>query len=380
MLDPKTRRSATRVLLGAAILMALGASFGMRVLARTAEPPPARGAQERIATGSLAASSAPRAKVPEPRAGSLAQLPVPKCWSCSPNELHALEFSVDLDLLAPLGDGTGNAAGFFHMFTKGQPLAEEASKGRVTSTVLGRSAKIYPAAHPVLLDAEQWVDQSNCSFYPEYYALEGMETEIPNLLFTLTIGKSWIARGDGQEDRELAKQDYRRTIRLGRLMLQDDATLIQNLIGWTNIRYGAEALYREARREGDAVTMTAAALVLGDYNSIRQQVALRVTSVNDVWDALKQGGAPAGHEIREEQLEAVFRMLKEDPERVFRIEAMITLAGVRELGGVDQRQQAGELIQDLSRDDDSTIAATAQWFLDHPLSPEQIREMFSDGD
>ena len=64
-----------------------------------------------------------------------------------------------------------------------------------------RRAKQLDEDDPLLLEAEPWFDQATMSFYPEYYQFAGPETQVPNLLFPMMLAKSWIARGDANEDR-----------------------------------------------------------------------------------------------------------------------------------------------------------------------------------
>ena len=45
--------------------------------------------------------------------------------------------------------------------------------------------------------------------------------------------------------RAAAMADYRRAVRVGRLLLQDRFTLIQDLVAWATIRLGVEAIYQK---------------------------------------------------------------------------------------------------------------------------------------
>jgi hypothetical protein len=68
------------------------------------------------------------------------------------------------------------------------------------------------------------------------------------LLLAITLAKSWAARAETATEPALAKEDCRRAVRLGRLILQDDVTLIANRIGLACVRYGATGHSR--RRTG----------------------------------------------------------------------------------------------------------------------------------
>ena len=68
-------------------------------------------------------------------------------------------------------------------------------------------------------------------YYPDYLELDGYQTVVPNLLFQLNLAKSWVARGMAAEDLDAALEDYRRAMRLGRLLRQEDVTVIADLVG-----------------------------------------------------------------------------------------------------------------------------------------------------
>ncbi|MEX1308981.1 MAG: hypothetical protein AB1Z65_01040, partial [Candidatus Sulfomarinibacteraceae bacterium] len=59
----------------------------------------------------------PHHRVEAPRETPASDLEVP-CWSCPSAKQWPIRFQTDLDLIAPLGDGPGNAAEFFALFEK----------------------------------------------------------------------------------------------------------------------------------------------------------------------------------------------------------------------------------------------------------------------
>jgi len=255
-----------RLTAAAALVLVLATTLGVRLWARNAP---------RSATA--------QRHVREPDAIVLAELPIPFCWGCSSNRTAPLEFQVDLDLLAPLGYGTENAAIFSSQFAIGGGGRETDGKAVYAKRVVemsidGEVWRFFPADDPLLLEAEGWVDQARCSFYPDVWELDGIETPITDLLLTLRLSRSWIARGKLESDPRRAREDFRRAIRLGRLMRQDDVTVIQDLVAIANIRLGAQALYELARREGDAATMLVTSLVLADKDAMRQQTARWITT------------------------------------------------------------------------------------------------------
>lgn len=366
----ETIRSAAKVVGALAILLALAALLGARVLARAH----AGGAAPRVSWSIPAVPGPPAvATVPDPGPVDLAGLPTPVCWSCRPNDLLDLGFRVDLDLLAPLGDGDANAAFWFAQFARHDgPRFGEGTDRMVDREVQGRSLKVFPADDPLLLEAEPWVDQARCSFYPEVWQVSGPETPIPNLLITLHLARSWIARGDAADDREAAREDYRRVVRLGRLLLEDDTTLIQNLVGYATVRLGATALYEEARRDGDAGLMAVAALALHDVDGARAGFSRRVRHTNAVFESVNDGWFGPTLEVSDDQVDSIVRIARRDPERTMRLEAMLALYLVRHLGTDTQRDVAGRTLEDLAEAEDPVVSAMARRVLDWRFGEENL--------
>ena len=184
--------------------------------------------------------------------------------------------------------------------------------------------------------------------------MAGPETQIPNLLFEITLAKSWAARADGSSDPALAKEDYRRAVRLGRLILQDDVTLISNLVGLACVRIGARGLYEQARREGDAETMLAASLALHDADGIRQLAAERLTKITVSNELRWHWSRPLSPTIRatDEQFAAAIEMARRDPSHALRLEAQWALMGYVLAGTRVQGRQAREALAELSHDPD----------------------------
>jgi len=315
---------------------------------------------------------APPARVPAPPAAQLADLPTPYCWTCPGQSFSTLEYHVDLDLLAPLGDGRGNTARFLSDFTKladGTPnrLTEGWAARQVLGNTGGRPAKVLPGDDPLLLEAEPWFDQATCSFYPDYYQFAGPTTQVPNLLFPLMLAKSYISRGHTSEDRTAAMADYRRAVRIGRLLLQDRITLIQDLVAWAAIRLGAEAIYEEARRSGDAVTMMTASLVLGEHNAIRGRAAERATKLGDILGGVESGWFGKKLVVSDDDLTELIRIAEKTSDRPFRMESTILLHAVGHLASSEQSQRAFDALERLTSDADPNVASAARWALDAEL-------------
>ena len=90
----------------AAVILVLAGLLGVRIVdwARASAP-------------AAKVPAPPPATVPAPRAVTIESLQVP-CWGCAGSKEWPVRFRTDLDLLAPLGTGTANAAIWFKDFAK----------------------------------------------------------------------------------------------------------------------------------------------------------------------------------------------------------------------------------------------------------------------
>ena len=359
-----TIRSSSKsipTLLAAALVVVLAGSLGARLIARG---------------GRAVAPTAAAAVVPAPLLESISDLEVP-CWSCREAKEWPVDFRSDLDLLAPLGNGVANAGVFFVDFRKpdGPRLAEAtvAMKDRVDGPEwLG--GKIMPFDHPLLREAEPWCDQATMTFYPDLLALEGYTTAIPNLLYPLNLARTWVARGMVAEDMDSAMDDFRRAIRLGRLLRQEDVVIISDLVGLACIRYGAEGIYRRALADGDLDLALLASVVLGEVAPQRLRTSENITAT-DLAGSFRsdgQGGwvlaMPGG------RLDPIIEKATNAPERRFRCEAMLSLNFVRFLGTTEEQAAAYEVLDQLVTSDDPIISETATWGRDTPPVSEAIEE------
>ena len=263
--------------------------------------------------------SPPGAFVPAPVSFDISTLEVP-CWSCPYSKDWPLRFRTDLDLLAPLGDGDANAAEFFAQFTKEiGPRIDDvtaANKQRVDGPEW--VGKVFPPDHPLLLEAEPWADQATMKYYPEIYPLDGVVTRITNLLFPLNLARSWIARGLAAEDSETAMEDFRRAIRLGRLLRQEDVVVITDLVGLACIHLGSRGIYERALAEGDLETALLASVVLGEVPAQRLGTKQWLTGT-DLADSIVTGGSGELElRLRKGKLDAVIGAAENAPDRRFR--------------------------------------------------------------
>jgi hypothetical protein len=349
------------VVLAAAVIVVLAGSLGARLIA---------------SNNSHSSPRAPRATVQEPAAFQIAELEVP-CWSCPGADDWPIRFQTDLDLLAPLGNGDANSAEWFALFAKvgGARGAEasEASADRIEGQPewLG---KVFPPDHPLLLEAEPWVDQATMSFYPEIFALNGYATKITNLLLVLNLARSWVARGFAAEDTDAAMADFRRTIRLGRLLRQEDVVVISDLVGLECIRLGTRGVYERALAEGESDLALLASVVLGEVAPQKLGTKRHLTSTDlvdsFVWD--EEGEATL--QLQPGKLDTVVEAAQNAPDRRFRCEAVLGLNIVRSLGTPEAQRRAQEVLEELAGDADRKVAIGAQWCVEHPTSIDELQK------
>ena len=343
-------RPRNLVLAALAVVVVLAAAFALRW--RNATPSPAPAARPPLARF---AGSAPAAKVPLP-----IHIDVPKvpCWACPDSTKWPIRFQTDLDVLAPLGDGPANAALWLKDFARPQGArleeAEAATKRRVEAP--GGIGLVLPPNDPLLKEAEPWADQATMRFYPDVWAAEGAATPIPNLLLAISFARSWVARAASNPDAPAAIEDCRRAIRWGRLLRQDDATVIQDLIGLANIRIGADELYALAARRGDQALMLAAAIVEGEAAPQRLRTAEFMTRI------LNNDGKY--EKATSQNVEHAILAAKSSPDRRFRNEAIVMLGFTRFFGTSAQRESAEKTLTELKASPDAWTAGNARWALE----------------
>ncbi len=365
-MTPSESHPSRRLQVSIALLVVAGlaALLGLRLLAGARLPG--------IASRGV---SAPPASVPASKTVDLSKLEIP-CWGCPDSLKWPVTFRTDLDFLAPLGNGPANAGLFFKDFVKpgGSRYAEAvaAMDRRIEGTP--ELGKILPPDDPLLLEAEPWCDQATMRFHPDFFPLEGVNTQLPNLLLPLTFAKSWVARGLAQPDPARAKDDFRRAIRLGRLLRQEDATIITDLVGLACIRYGAQGIYDVARRTGDAPLALVAAAVLGEHAPQRLLTSERVTKLDLRPYARESADGGLAFVLPDSVLDGIVELATSDPERRFREEGVVALAKVRVLGTVPLQEKALSTLKALASSKDATISALATWNLENPLSKEVLTQ------
>jgi len=308
---------------------------------------------------------------PAPKPLDLEKLTIP-CWSCPEADASPLRFRTDLDLLAPLRSGGRNVAEWYSAFTQldGARAAEAEAimNRRIDHPTLG---KVLPPDDPFLDEAQPWMDQALMRFYPDVYALEGFQTKVPNLMLALTLARSWVARGQQAEQFEVAMADFQRVVRLGRLLRQEDVTVINDLVGLAAIRLGVEAIYDRARKDGRLDLALTAAVVAGEAPAQKLLSGARMTSA-EVVPYLHRAAGHTSLSIPDDRFADIRKIALENPDRRFRVITCASLSLVASFGTGDQQSKAVEVLKALANSADPVIAGNARWHLANPLDEKRL--------
>jgi hypothetical protein len=335
MTSPTTTTSRSRILqtvAAAAVIVLLGGLLVVRLMARD---------------GGVVVP--PHGDVPAPAAFTLSSLEVP-CWSCPGAANWKIRFRTDLDLLAPLGDGPANAATFFVQFekTNGPRAAEAAAFMARRAAPVGvgdfNVGDVVPPDDPLLLEAEPWVDQATMRFYPDLLPINGANTPVPNLLFMIALARSWTARGVAAADTAAGLDDCRRAIRIGRLLRQEDAVMINDLVGLACIHIGTRGVYEIAQHTGDARLALLASVVIGEVAPQRMYTSQRITSVSLTPFLAKSSSGAYTLSVPDARLDTIVEMATKCPDRRFKGEALLNLRVVETYGTPPQQERARKAI------------------------------------
>jgi hypothetical protein len=355
-----TKSNMWPVVFAAAVIVVLTGSLGARLIARD---------------GSRVAPPTPDAFVPDPAVFQVTDLEVP-CWTCPYNSDWPLRFQTDLDLLAPLGTGTANAAEWFGLFTKEiGPRATDATAA-MDRRVEGPEwlGEVLPPDDPLLLEAEPWCDQATMTFYPDIYEFDGFETRITNLLLPLNFVRSWVARGLAAETTEAAMVDFRRAIRLGRLLRQEDVVVISDLVGLACIHLATRGIYERALADGDLEFALLASVVLGEVAPQRLGTKQHLTTT-DIMDSMwLDDRGEMQYRLQPGKLDSVIEAAKSAPDRRFRCEAIVGLNIILGLGAPEEQGRVFEVLDALANDADPMVAEGARWSLDMQTDVEQLKK------
>jgi hypothetical protein len=343
------------------VIVVLAGSLGGRLIARDSP---------------VVVPQAPDATVPDPAVFRVADLEVP-CWTCPANKDWPLRFQTNLDLLAPLGNGNDNAARWFALFEKnvGPRYAEAtaAMERRIERT--DWVGKTLPPDDPLLLEAEPWCDQATMDFYPEIFPLDGYATRITNLLLPLNFVRSWVARGLEAETTEAAMTDFRRAIRLGRLLRQEDVVVISDLVGLACIHLATRGVYERALADGDLELALLASVVLGEVAPQRLGTKQHLTSTDLVDSFFRDRQGEIVFRLQPDKLDAIVEAAESAPDRRMRCEALIGLNIILNLGEPEESERALEVLSEIAGDADPKIAEGARWSLDNPIAMEVLEQV-----
>ena len=349
------------VVLAAAVIVVLAGSLGARLIARDR---------------SAVVPSAPGATIPEPTVLEVADLEVP-CWTCPSNKDWPLRFQTDLDLLAPVGTGTANAAKWFALFEKnvGPRYAEAtaAMERRIERT--DWVGKTLPPDDPLLLEAEPWCDQATMDFYPEIFPLDGYATRITNLLLPLNMVRSWVARGLAAESSEAAMADFRRAIRLGRLLRQEDVVVISDLVGLACIHIATRGIYERALADGDLELALLASVVLGEVAPQRLCTKQHLTSTDLMDSFFRDHQGEIVLRLKSDKFDAIVEAAESAPDRRMRCEALIGLNIILGLGTPEESERASDVLTEIMGDADPKVADGARWSLENPVDMEVMERV-----
>ena len=216
-------------------------------------------------------------------------------------------------------------------------------------------------------------------FYPELFPLEGFQTKLPNLTLALTLARSLAARGQAAKNVDDAMTDFRRVVRLGRLLRQEDAMVINDLVGLATIRIGSEAMYDRARTAGQLELALAAAVIVGEAPAQKLLSGARMTSV-EVVPYLRRGPGGSSILIPEGRFESIRKTALDSPDRRFRVLTCASLSLVASFGKGEQQTQAADALKSLAGSADPVIASNARWHLGNPIDQKRLDQLLAQGE
>jgi hypothetical protein len=333
----------------------LGVFLAVRMAASNTPAPPPTVFDARIA------AEPPAASVPAPRPFDEKKLEFPS-WTGKESKDRPVRFQTDLDLLAPLGTGQANAALWLKDFSKaaGSRAQEAESAMKRCLPAAGTFTKVLPPDDPLLREAGPWCDMASMKFYPDIYPIAGLETYLPNLLLAVSLGQSWAARGTAASDSGAAMEDFRRAIRWGRLLRQDDVTVITDLIGLACIQRGAQGIYDRALRDGDTRLALLASVVLSEVAPQRLMTSNRMdkVSISSCIGKGLLGGMKLT--VPDERVEEIATFAADTSDRRFLFEALGSMNIIRFSGTSAQRAIVDKAFEKLLASKDPITLAMAR--------------------
>jgi hypothetical protein len=189
----------------------------------------------------------------------------------------------------------------------------------------------------------------------------------------LLAAKSWVARGLTTEEPEMALADFRRAIRLGRLMRQEDGIIITDLVGLACIRIGAEGIYRFAVRRGDLELALVASVVLGEVAPQRFLTSEKIQAANlATVDATVDPSGTVDLALTDADLERAINVATDSLDQRFQAEAIVMLHLVRHFGTPAHQHRVIEVLSELSVSTNPMIAEVARWSRDSPVVEQEL--------
>ncbi len=167
--------------------------------------------------------------------------------------------------------------------------------------------------------------------------------------------------------------DFRRAIRLGRLLRQEDVVIINDLVGLACIHLGTRGVYERALADGDLETALLASVVLGEVAPQRLGTSQRITATDLADSIVRDESGELELALRPGKLDALIDAAENSPDRRFRAEAIIGLNTVRWQGSVEESARAFEVLDALAGNPDPVIAAGAIWSRDREMTREQLK-------
>jgi|GEM_PF-925693 len=303
----------------------------------------------------------PAASVPAPQPFDERNLAFPS-WTGQESKDRPVRFQTDLDLLAPLGTGQANAALWFKDFSivGGSRAAEAGAAAKRRLPTSGTFTKALPPNDPLLREAGLWCDMAFMKFYPDIYPITGIETKLPNLILAMSLGQSWAARGTAASDSGAAMEDFRRAIRWGRLLRQDDVTVITDLIGLACIQWGVQGIYDRALRDGDTRLALLASVTLSEVAPQRLMTSNRLDKV--LISSFISKGLLGGMKlsIPDERVQDIAGFAADTSDRRFLFEALGSMNLIRFRGTSAQRAIVDKAFDKLLASKDPITLAMAR--------------------
>jgi hypothetical protein len=165
-------------------------------------------------------------------------------------------------------------------------------------------------------------------------------------------------------------------MRLGRLLRQEDVTIIADLVGLACIRFAAEGIYQTARESGDLETALVASVVLGEVAPQRLLTSERITAGDLSGFGRRTADGDVVFNMPDARIDRLVRMITTGQDRRFGGEALIGLNIVRHLGTEEQRERVRSVLSELAESADPIIAHGARWALEAPLSDRLLVDAF----